>query len=105
MPLEQVATKLKIARNREIERKCVLSSGVEIQADLREIEHPEGRFVRNDGTRYDVCVMDVRFDLCIQSPALADTFVGDRKDTEPSIVRIGFRDCVRNRFSRRLSIS
>jgi hypothetical protein len=68
----------------------LLSSGIEIECDLREIEHPEGRFIRADGTRYDVCVMDVMTDPSLRPPSVArDKLVGDRADTQSSVLRVG----------------
>jgi hypothetical protein len=68
----------------------LLSSGVEIECDLREIEHPEGRFARADGTRYDVCVMEVMADPTLRPPSVSrGKFVGDRADTQSSVLRVG----------------
>ena len=68
----------------------LLSSGVEIECDLREIEHPEGRFVRRDGTRYDVCVMEVMADPSLRPPSISrGKFVGDRADTQSGVLRLG----------------
>jgi len=68
----------------------LLSSGVEIECDLREIEHPECRFARLDGTRYDVCVMEVMVDPSLRPPSVSrGKFVGDRADTQSSVLRVG----------------
>ena len=68
----------------------LLSSGVEIECDLREVEHPEGRFFRTDGTRYDVCVMEVMADPSLRPPSVSrGKFVGDRADTQSSVLRVG----------------
>jgi len=68
----------------------LLSSGVEIECNLREIEHPEGRFARSDGTRYDVCVMELMADPSLRPPAVSrGKFVGDSADTQPGVFRLG----------------
>ena len=70
--------------------KGLLASGVEIDCDVREIEHPEGRFMHKDGTRYDVCVMEIKSDPTLRPPALSrSNFVGDRADTERDVIRLG----------------
>jgi hypothetical protein len=68
----------------------LLSSGVAIACDLREVVHPEGRFRRADGTRYDVCVMDMMSDPSLRSPATSRArFVGDSADNQPAVIRLG----------------
>ena len=68
----------------------LLSSGIEIECDLRKVEHPEGRFIRADGTRYDVCVMEVMTDPSLRPPSVSrGKFVGDRADTLSSVLRVG----------------
>jgi hypothetical protein len=49
---------------------CRFSSGVEFEAELKIIEHPEGRFIREDGTRIDVLVMDLLADAEIIPPSI-----------------------------------
>ncbi len=72
------------------QNKGLLSSGVEINCTLREIEHPEGRFQRADGTRYDICVMEIMADPSLRPPAISRAdFVGDRADALPSVIRLG----------------
>ncbi len=66
------------------------ASGAEIPCDLREIEHPEGRFRREDGTRYDVCVMEVRTNPDLRAPAMSRAnFIGDCADNQPAVIRLG----------------
>lgn len=68
----------------------LLPTGVEIPCDLREIEHPEGRFRREDGSRYDICVMDVRWIPNLRAPAVPrEHFVGDCADNQPAVIRLG----------------
>lgn len=70
--------------------KGLFSSGVEIACDLREIEHPEGRFRREDGSRYDVCVMEVQADPGLRPPPISRArFIGDGADNQPAVIRIG----------------
>lgn len=70
--------------------KGLLSSGVEIECAFREIEHPEGRFRREDGTRYDLCVLEVLADPSLRSPAVSrEQFVGDCADNVPVVIRLG----------------
>ena len=72
------------------ENKGLLSSGVEINCTLREVEHPEGRFRRADGARYDVCVMEIMADPSLRPPAISRAnFIGDRADALPSVIRLG----------------
>ncbi len=68
----------------------LLSTGIEITCDLREIAHPEGRFQRADGTRYDICVMEVRHIPDLRPPAVARAnFIGDCADNQPAVIRLG----------------
>ena len=70
--------------------QALLSSGVAIECDLREIAHPEGRFMREDGTRYDICVMELFADPTLRPPAVSRAnFVGDRTDTQAGVIRLG----------------
>jgi len=70
--------------------RSVLSSGVEIDCNLHEIEHPEGRFRRPDGTRYDICVMEIMLDPTLRPPSISrGCFVGDRADTRSAVIRLG----------------
>ena len=79
-----------VARQADFVRKGMLSSGVEIDCTLREIEHPEGRFQRADGTRYDLCVLEVLADSGLRPPAVSRAeFVGDGADNLPVVIRIG----------------
>lgn len=73
-------------------RSCLglLSTGVEIPCNLREIAHPEGRFRREDGTRYDICVMEVRNIPNLRAPAVPrEHFVGDCADNQLAVIRLG----------------
>jgi hypothetical protein len=64
--------------------------GVEIPCDLREIEHPEGRFRRENGRRYDICVMEVLTHPHLRAPAVSRAnFVGDCADNRPGVIRLG----------------
>lgn len=87
------ASKLKLATaNGHADRAKVglLSSGVEIECTMREIVHPEGRFIREDGIRYDLCVMEVLVDPSLRPPSISRAnFVGDRGDNLPNVIRIG----------------
>ncbi len=68
----------------------LLPTGVEIPCDLREVEHPEGRFRREDGSRYDICVMEVRWIPNLRAPAVPrENFVGDCADNQPAVIRLG----------------
>jgi hypothetical protein len=68
----------------------LLASGLEIPCDLREVEHPEGRFRREDGSRYDICVMEVRTFPDFRPPAVPRAnFVGDCADNQPGVIRLG----------------
>lgn len=68
----------------------LLASGVEIPCDLREVEHPEGRFRREDGSRYDLCVMEVRTFPNFRPPAVPRAnFIGDSADNQPAVIRLG----------------
>ncbi|HEY3601819.1 MAG TPA: hypothetical protein VGK72_07665 [Chthoniobacterales bacterium] len=68
----------------------LLSTGVEIECNLHQIEHPEGRFMREDGTRYDVCVMDLIADPSLRPPTISrSNFAGDRADSLPGVIRLG----------------
>lgn len=70
--------------------KALLSSGVEIDCAFREIQHPEGRFRREDGTRYDLCVLEVLADPSLRPPAVSrEQFVGDGADNLPVVIRLG----------------
>ena len=70
--------------------QALLSSGVAIECNLREIGHPEGRFTRKDGTRYDICVMEVMSDPTLRPPAVSRAnFGGDRVDTQAVVIRLG----------------
>ncbi len=73
-----------------LNEKGLLPDGVQIACDLREIEHPEGRFRREDGTRYDVCVMDVLTRPNLRTPAISRAnFVGDGADNRLTVIRLG----------------
>jgi hypothetical protein len=87
----QVAEQLRLAGAFPIVRdRGLLSTGVEITCELREIAHPEGRFRRADGTRYDVCVMDIRTLPDLRPPAVSrENFVGDCADNQPTVIRLG----------------
>ena len=68
----------------------LLSTGVEIACNLREITHPEGRFRRADGTRYDICVMEVQALPDLRPPAVSrENFVGDCADNQLAVIRLG----------------
>ncbi len=68
----------------------LFSSGVESECDLREIAHPEGRFRRADGTRYDLCVMELAADPGLRPPGVSrEHFVGDAADTRATVIRLG----------------
>jgi hypothetical protein len=68
----------------------LLSTGVEITCDLREVTHPEGRFRRADGTRYDICVMEIRTVPDLRPPAISrENFSGDCADNQPAVIRLG----------------
>ena len=55
-----------------------------------EIEHPEGRFRREDGTRYDLCVMEARTHPNLRAPAVSRAnFIGDCADNQPAVIRLG----------------
>ncbi len=70
--------------------KGLLPTGVEITCDLREIAHPEGRFRRADGTRYDICVMEVQALPHLRPPAISrSNFIGDCVDNQPAVIRLG----------------
>ncbi len=92
---EQQASELKLARPPSGPATLrsglgLLPTGVEIQCDLREVDHPEGRFRREDGTRYDICVMEVRSIPNLRSPAVPrEHFVGDCADNQPAVIRLG----------------
>jgi hypothetical protein len=63
---------------------------MEIPCDLREIEHPEGRFGREDGTRYDICVMEAQTQPNLRAPAIPRAnFIGDCADNQPAVIRLG----------------
>ncbi len=83
--LLRLADPILVRRNRGL-----LSTGVEITCDLREIAHPEGRFRRADGTRYDICVMEVKAIPDLRPPAIArENFIGDCADNQPAVIRLG----------------
>ena len=66
------------------------ADGVEMPCDLREIEHPEGRFRRENGTRYDICVMEALTHSNLRAPAIPRAnFVGDCADNLPTVIRLG----------------
>ena len=68
----------------------LLSTGIEIPCVLRTVEHPEGRFRRPDGARYDLCVLEVLADPGFRPPAVSRAeFVGDRADNLPVVIRLG----------------
>ncbi len=70
--------------------KGLLSSGVEFDCTLQEISHPEGRFRRADGSRYDLCVLEVLADPGFRPPAVSRAeFVGDGADNLPVVIRLG----------------
>ena len=72
------------------ELTALLPSGAELACDLREVEHPEGRFRRSDGTRYDVCLMDVLNHPNLRPPAISRAnFIGDCADNQPAVIRLG----------------
>ncbi|HEY2712364.1 MAG TPA: hypothetical protein VGI60_07605 [Chthoniobacterales bacterium] len=90
---DESAARLKLAQKRETvapHNKSLLSSGVEIECNLHEIEHPEGRFRRADGTRYDICVMETMMDPTLRPPSISRaSFVGDGADTQSAVIRLG----------------
>lgn len=90
-PAEQGPPRLRLAeRGRPRSGLGLRVDGVEIPCDLREIEHPEGRFRRDDGTRYDICVMEVRTHPNLRAPAIPRAnFVGDCADNQPAVIRLG----------------
>jgi hypothetical protein len=86
------ATRLRLAAKACATKENIgrLSSGVEIECTLRQIEHPEGRFQRDDGVRYDVCVMEIICDPTLRPPSISRAnFVGDRSETGSSVIRLG----------------
>ncbi len=87
------AAGLRLAQKRETvapHKKSLLSNGVEIDCNLHEIEHPEGRFRRADGTRYDICVMEIMADSTFRPPSISrSSFVGDGADTQSAVIRLG----------------
>jgi hypothetical protein len=92
MPNGGKADKLRLVPCRGAAKEDIglLSSGVEIECSLRQIVHPEGRFQREDGTRYDVCVMEMISDPSLRPPSISRAnFVGDRNDTSPDVIRLG----------------
>jgi hypothetical protein len=72
---------------------CTLSTGVQMEADLREIEHPEGRLRRNDGTRFDILCMDIHYGPDTRPPPIYHssfhTFDGERYATRHDKISIG----------------
>jgi hypothetical protein len=50
---------------------CHFQSGTAFEAHLKVIAHPEGRFLRPDGTRVDVFVLDLLGDCEIQPPSIS----------------------------------
>ena len=63
---------------------------MEIECNLRQIEHPEGRFIRQDGSRYDICVMDLIAEPSLRPPAISrSNFVDDCADSLPAVIRLG----------------
>jgi hypothetical protein len=50
---------------------CHFKSGIELEANLKVVEHPEGRFLRADGTRVDVFVLDLLKDCEILPPSIS----------------------------------
>jgi hypothetical protein len=42
--------------------------GTPVKATVRKIDHPDGRFERCDGTRFDVCIMEMKSDPAISPP-------------------------------------
>lgn len=67
---------------------CTLSTGAQMEADMRKVDHPHGRFLRSDGSRYDLVCMDVKHAPSITPPNFytiaahtSDVFTGDRRDT------------------------
>ncbi len=79
------------AEQAEARSHCgLLADGVEIPCDLRVVEHPEGRFRREDGSRYDICVMEVLTQPNLRAPAVSRAeFVGDCADNQPAVIRLG----------------
>lgn len=53
---------------RQAKPLCHFKSGIPFEADLKVIAHPEGRFLRPDGTRVDIFVLDLLKDCEIQPP-------------------------------------
>jgi hypothetical protein len=92
MPADSVS-ELKLSAKKQIlasTTTSVLSSGVEIECNLREIDHPEGRFRRTDGTRYDVCVMEMMVDPSLRPPSISRaSFIGDSADAQSTVIRLG----------------
>jgi hypothetical protein len=70
-----------------------LSTGVKMEAQMREMEHPEGRFERDDGTRFDLLCMEAAYDPGLESPhhneITGAEFHGDRRVTCEDKVLIG----------------
>jgi len=60
---------------------CFLPGGGAIEANVREIEHPHGRFQHEDGTRFDVCIMELKTDPAI-SPPSAEVFANHHTGNE-----------------------
>ncbi len=92
MPAEPVADKLRLrhphARATGV-TSGLLPRGISLECDLREIDHPEGRFRHADGTRYDICVMDVQTQN-FRPPAVSrENFVGDGADNRLAVIRLG----------------
>jgi hypothetical protein len=92
MAAENRPERLKLAPHLEktARTRGLLPSGVGIDCTLHEIEHPEGRFRRMDGTRYDICVMELLLDPAVRSPSISRVnFVGDGADTRSTVIRLG----------------
>ena len=81
--------------------QCTLSTGTKIEADIREIDHPYGRFEDAGGRRFDVLVMDLRFDPSIDPPhrhemrlRTSGKLQGERDNTCEEILRVGYHRMV-----------
>jgi hypothetical protein len=59
--------------------------------DVRQIDHPFGRFERADGKRFDVCIMDIRSDPEIFLPYAGcfGILEGERAATRDERITIG----------------
>lgn len=92
MPAEPLADKLRLRYPHDratTAARGLLPSGISLECDLREIDHPEGRFRRADGSRYDICAMGVQTQD-FRPPAISrENFVGDGADNRVAVIRLG----------------